>query len=1278
MAREILRLLMLLPALLPISAAMAQSVTFLPNQNMLPVGNVNQVMQDSEGYMWYATDGGGLCRDNGFQIDVFRGDRPGSDVMKSDIVLNIAEDQSNHIWIGSMRGLYVLDKRDYSIRSIQEAAFKNIHIRALCATHDGSVWVATGRQYAQFGSDLAIRRLYASDNPGDGAKAINSFYEDDDHRVWMLECRRGIQRLDTKTGQFRPIRWTEAEPICMTHDKRNRCYWVGTWGGGIVRLTFGPDGEAITERQPATGHTQLLSLLLDKLSGHLFAVTMENIEQYATGRQLCPLPNPLPQPATKKLLGLMTQDRQGNIWVAGYSPHTFIINNTPSPLHHDPIPQVEAATGYPTFPVCIEPEDDGLWLWLRRVGLYYYSRSRNLQVYSRHDYGHGTLQGQQTLTKCVRQPGIWMADGHRVMHVWMEGADMRWAEVTRVGSEILKLVDSRQGILYIGTAVGIERYNYLSQETAPLCTTNSPVKQMAVDRKGNVLYISPDNLLMECDSETGRITTLNPDFSVRVLRQTADGNIYIATHNGNIYPYDQQQGTFSQLIHFASNTAVVKDLTTDSRGHLWIAADQQLLECDPANGLYRIICSDEAQTAVDQFYTLATRGDSIFIGACGALFTAASSQQVTSSTRQIRPTVSAVIADSVTHYALGTPAEIDLPASCKMVEVQFTNFEYVNAGNQVFAYRIKELTGGWQYLSRGQNSIQLAGLSKGTYTIQFRLPGKADSRNVFTAITLHRLPAWWETWWACLLYALLAASLSAAILWRLYSRQKRKRAEQMEQQLQEMKFRFFTNISHELRTPLTLVITPLESLARTNERLQPILRNAYSLLEMINRLLDFRKLEMGEQKLNMQPGDIDEYVRSAVEAFRPLADKKHITLTGTDTAAHGHIVSFDRQKLHHILFNLLSNAIKYTPEGGEVSVSLQLDSDGMATIKVKDTGVGIQPEDLPHIFDRYYQAQNSGDHVGTGIGLNMVSEFAILHGGEVKAESIPGQGSTFTVTLLVDKNAGSKAPSELHADTPATATPTEEADKIPTVLIAEDNAEFREFLAGELSQKYHVLQAANGREALQTVRDNLAVNLIVSDVMMPEMDGAELCRSLKADVKTSHLPVILLTARSAEQAMLQGYEAGADLYLTKPFSMALLFGRIQHLLSLIDKRKQIFLQSVEVKVEDITANKVDEDFIIKAVHAVEKNLDNTEYAVEQLASDMCMSRMNLYRKLTTLTGQKPTEFIRTIRLKKAAQMIAHGNLTIAEVADRTGFATHSHFSRIFKEMFGVLPSEYKG
>ena len=467
-----------------------------------------------------------------------------------------------------------------------------------------------------------------------------------------------------------------------------------------------------------------------------------------------------------------------------------------------------------------------------------------------------------------------------------------------------------------------------------------------------------------------------------------------------------------------------------------------------------------------------------------------------------------------------------------------------------------------------------------------------------------------------------------------------------------------------------------ESVSR---QLSNIYRNAQELLNLVNQLLDFRKLEMKGEKLLLMNGDLEEFLESIYNSFHPVAVEKHLDFT-CRMPHQSLYMYFDKDKVHKIINNLLSNAFKFTPAGGKIILSLsteEKDEKRYARISVSDTGVGISEAELPYIFDRFYQIRNLEDEkLGSGIGLHLVREYAALHRGEVTVESHPGQGSEFVVYLPVDlmpedellrvMDAGSSE--KIHLSLPNN-------DIRKKLLIVEDNKEFRTFLKEQLEEFYQVLEAADGEEGEQCAIDKNP-DLIISDIMMPKMDGIELCRRIKTNIQTSHIPVILLTARTADDIKINSYEVGADSYMSKPFNFDMLMVRIEKLIEQQEKRKLEFSKNIEVNPSSITITSVDEKLIQRALEYIEKNMDNTEYAVEDLSRDLGMTRMNLYRKLQSITGNTPSDFIKSIRLKRAAQLLQGSQLTMVEVADRVGFSSASYFTKCFKDMFGVLPTQY--
>jgi signal transduction histidine kinase/DNA-binding response OmpR family regulator len=524
--------------------------------------------------------------------------------------------------------------------------------------------------------------------------------------------------------------------------------------------------------------------------------------------------------------------------------------------------------------------------------------------------------------------------------------------------------------------------------------------------------------------------------------------------------------------------------------------------------------------------------------------------------------------------------------------------------------------------------------------------------------------------------------------------QERQDARQLHE-LDMMKLKFFTNVSHEFRTPLTLILTPLEKILRQTadpdqkKQFQMIHRNARRLLNLVNQLLDFRKMEVQEVKLNPSEGDIIAFIRESIFSFSDLSEKKNIALT-FDSQVDSIQTLFDRDKLEKILFNLLSNAFKFTPDNGSVEVSVDTIPTTIVTasngtllrISVKDTGIGIPADMLGKVFERFFQSELPGSMVnqGSGIGLSITREFVRAHGGSISVESELNQGSCFTVILPVQEITAAHAETtfdrlEETLEPEAAEEKTIDGARKPVILLVEDNEDFRFYLKDNLKFQYQIIEADSGGLGFLKAKEHVP-DLVVSDVMMPEMNGIELCKKLKTHKTTSHIPVILLTARAAEEQKLEGFECGADDYVTKPFSFEILQSRIKNLIHQREGLQKDLRKQIEVRASNLHITSLDEKLIQNAIRIVEQSLSDSEFSVEDLSRELAMSRVHLYKKLQALTGKSPLEFIRTIRLQHAAQLLAKSQLTVSEVAYKVGFNNPKYFARYFREEYHVLPSAY--
>ena len=633
--------------------------------------------------------------------------------------------------------------------------------------------------------------------------------------------------------------------------------------------------------------------------------------------------------------------------------------------------------------------------------------------------------------------------------------------------------------------------------------------------------------------------------------------------------------------------------------------------------------------------------------------------------------------------------------------VSFASDNYNLPEKTQYMYKLEGFNNDWLTLPLGVHNVTFTNLAPGKYVLRVKAinsDGYVGIKEATLGIVVN--PPFWMSWWAYLLYTVGLVIVLFLARYRMLKREREKfHLQQIEnevaknEEINNMKFRFFTNVSHELRTPLTLIISPLEGMLKetTDElqstRLQLMYRNAQRLLHLVNQLLDFRKGEMSTHQLSLSEGDIISYVHSVCNSFLLMADKKHIQFSffsGIDTFS----MAFDADKVGKIVMNLLSNAFKFTPEGGRVTVMIEhvAGTPDILEIKIADTGIGISDVDKEHIFERFYQAGHKGveETTGNGIGLSLVRDFVTLHEGEVKVFDNIGMGSVFVIQFPVKhvetqvqlpEETGMPAGDEEDKEMKEEAREETERKNFPLLLIVDDNEDFRIFMRYSLELQYRVKLAVNGKEAWEMMQEELP-DLVISDVMMPQMDGNELCRLIKQDKRTAHIPVILLTARQNTEAKLEGLQTGADDYVTKPFNMTILVLRIRKLIEL-SRYHRVTQGMIDPAPSEIVITSLDEKLIEKAIKYVEDNMSRTELSVEELSRELGMSRVHLYKKLLQITGKTPIEFIRVIRLKRAAQLLRESQLHVSEVAFEVGFNNPKYFSRYFKDEFGVLPSVYQ-
>lgn len=905
--------------------------------------------------------------------------------------------------------------------------------------------------------------------------------------------------------------------------------------------------------------------------------------------------------------------------------------------------------------------------------------------------------------------GIYLKDGDKVSHFMQEDVPNKDIDYNIVRD----FAEDHQHQIWVCYHGGVGRFDEQAKRIFPLQNKlfvgNMNINSIVFDRLHRLWTATNKGLIMGNQLKLKAVC--------KALAIDKQGWIWVGTMNG-VYVFDIQNGkTYQYGKGEGMANEMIQDLVVDKLGDVWATT---------ANGLcrFRRTRSSEQPFALTMFDSQNKLGDTKFLPrtaasmADGKLFFGSSTGFYIVDPIQVKdmeytghPVFTSLLVNNqevvagkeydgrvILPFALSTTRKIVLEHDENFITVHFSGLNFDMPHHTYYKYRLQGVNNDWIEISPqdGIGRANYTDLSPGTYKLEVYSAGldKVWSKQSAT-LEIEVLAPLWATWWAKLLYLLAFIALMIfGVRWKIEQNRKRMENEKYKE-LEEMKYRFFTNISHEFRTLLTLIITPVGSMLRrttdteTRTQLNEVSKNAGDLLQLVNQLLDFRKMEMNGERLNLASGNLDEFIQYTTMKFSPLSEQKNISLKFEDKTG-GLFMYFDRDKLGKILTNLLSNAFKFTKSGGVVKVELSkcfIDSRRYARIIVEDTGCGISKEEQAHVFERFYRAeqQQAATQVGSGIGLNMVYEYVKLHQGKVSLESEEGKGSRFIVDIPTDlKHALQQeaAQDNQFVSSPATdavdgATEVQGAKKIEkTVMVVEDNEDFRHFLHRELSHIYNkVLVAKDGMEgALKAEEEN--PDLIVSDVMMPRMNGTDMCRRIKENIETSHIPIILLTAWSTDEGRAAGYKAGADAYIAKPFDMEVLLARISNLLEKQEKRQRDFSHSISLDPKTVTDSSPDEDFLKEVIACIEKNIDNSEYTIDSLSNDVVMSRMSLYRKMKSLTGQTPADFIRTVRLKTAAKLLKEEKCTVSEACYRTGFASPQNFAKHFKEMFGVLPSQY--
>ncbi len=1281
-----------------------KTYTFDPHDSSsLSDPQIWSLFADSSGILWVGTQNG-LNRFDPATLKFSRyfNDPKNDSSLSNNEVRSIYRDRAGVLWVGTARGLNRFHEQTGAWTRYLPAPNDSSHpgdnfIDVMLEDHQGSFWIGTG-VYNSTGGGLyrfdrkseRCRRwgpIASTQNPNGGW--VTSILEDRSGDLWVSYDADGVEMLDRSSDCFRQValHWkgtTNQFPrfIKTVCEDSTGAIWIATWGSGLYRYSR-PTGTLIQ-----------------------YTVDVSN-------------PGSLSNPAINTLY----VDRAGLLWVGTYGGLNTVATKPFFPRYSvgDSIRFGSRVDGL------LADRHGNLWVDAIGIGLWRYDirTQRSTHVSPNAILDHISEDSEGT---------VWIGTGDDQLYRYEPERDLLTyvATVPVVAGKrerVAAVLHDTRGSLWVGTYEG-SLYNipkswknvsvYVHNSLDPKSITAGWVYSIVEDRSGSI-WVGTEEGLNRFDRETQSFirfahddrdtTSLSDDHACRIFEDRS-GTLWIGTVNG-LNRFNRATSNFSRFFADQPQNRSVGRILEDDKGCLWYASGQGISMFNPADGSFTSYDQSDGLERVElQRMSCAklASGEMLFGITNGIVVFHPESVQPL---RYVPPVIIAGIKKFNQPIKLTTASEILREVTFQPGEnvfsIEYAALSYDMPQYNQYAYKLEGFDRDWVYCGNRQEATY-TNLDPGAYT--FRVKGSNHDgiwNEAGVSLNVIIVPPWWKTTWAYILYILAITSIVYGMYRYRIDQMRLKHQVQIEhleaenvKALEHAKSRFFANISHEFRTPLTLILGPAEELQSvqpdeaSRNKLSMLHRNAQRLLRLINQLLDLSKIDAGGMKLQTTPGNIVPFVKGIAQSFESSAGRRGVALN-VETETYEIELYFDQDKMEKILTNLVSNALKFTPEGGAVNVRVALSASGTADsvdVIVEDTGIGIPEEELPHIFDRFYQvdASQTREQDGTGIGLALTKELVEMHHGTITVKSEVGKGTEFTVSFPLGKEhlrpeeivdvSQERQPSirEENAAVPSEGESIplplteEQTQEQPLVLIVEDNADVRKYIRGYLAPTYQVFEARDGAEGVEKARDSIP-DLIISDVMMPKMDGYALCRTLKLDEKTSHVPVILLTAKAGQENKIEGLETGADDYLTKPFEAKELLVRVKNLIDLRRKLRERFSVGQVLKPGEIAVTSVDDAFLRKVMGIVEQRLGEESFSVEDLAGEAGMSRSQLHRKLTALSGQSPSDFIRYMRLHRAMELLKKNAGAVSEIAYTVGFSGVSYFTKCFKDQFGTLPSE---
>lgn len=1337
--------------------AYAQTGRFYTTDGGLSSSLINHFFQDSKGFMWTATEYG-LNSFDGLRFANYWHVSGDSTSIKNNYVRTLFEDSRQNLLIGCIDGLMRYDRETNTFSEIPMIrAGKQVfpHVTQMQELHNGEIWMTTTGQ-GMFRLDEQRKQAVSVDEllRQSNYNFQSCFYEDSYYNLWIGTYGNGLICYMPATKEARVFKYptlNDNNIAAIIEDKQGNLF-VGTQKRGLScynrkKNTFTP--------VPYVGNGALSVYCMALVDGQLLVGTdgqglklynpvKKQLEDYTI--------NTAPMDFSEGKIHTILEDKDKNLWLGLFQKGIVLIPKQSNPFEY----YGSKSTYYnPIGQGCVmsifQDSNQHLWIGADNEGIYELDAEGGCL---RHYQPGSSSHSVANTIMCIyedSEKNLWLGSYTRGIAKLNRKTGVCDYSLPVDNEKILSITEDKQKNLYIGTlGSGFYQYNL---QTGSLKHYES-AKDETGDLKRNELVNDWINYIF-CDSEgfiwlghykgvscfnplTGsfinyrQVNTLISGCVGYAIQEDYSGNIWAGTTDG-LYCFNKKT---EELKRFTTadglSNNVICGLCEDSRHDIWLSTYMGISKYDVKNNRFVNYYSGDGLQGNEfthgAFYK-DKKGKIYFGGINGVTYFSPESIGSVSKETNVWVTDFYVFNHPIHKNSLsgGEPVidtsvqdanQFRLSYKDNTFSIVFSTLQYNNPEQISYQYKVDELGSQWLSTELGVNRVTYNNLPPGQYTFQVRAlnyGNYSETRTVKILIT----PPWYQTWWAYCVYITLAGLLVLGIVNYILSRMRHRREimkREHAEQLNEAKLQFFINISHEIRTPMTLIINPLEKLladkrdGELHKTYLMIYRNAQRILRLINQLMDVRKLDKGQMFMKFRETDMVGFIADLMQTFEHMARKKNIRFVFKHEMPQLK-VWIDLNNFDKVLMNILSNAFKYTPDGGEVQVSLSTGRDitrrdalrDYFEIVITDSGIGIDRNKIERIFERFYQIDNdvTKSNFGTGIGLHLSRSLVQLHHGIIFAENREdAPGSRFIIRIplgsahlrtdeletvdadtvmfhTVDKPVLAKLEEELMMEEEEPQTGTKAKTRL-RILVVEDEIEIKAYLKSELSDEYKVETCNNGKEAYDLIlRDT--PDLVISDVMMPEMDGLALCRKIKQNTNVNHVPIILLTAKSKPEDTLEGMETGADAYMVKPFNTELLKRTIANLIAnrRLLRNKFSGAQQQEDKIEKITMKSGDEILMGKIMKVVNEYLDDPALNVEMLASEVGLSRVHVHRKLKELTNLSTRDFIKNIRLQQAATLLAQDHkLTVSEIAYATGYINLSHFSSSFREKYGMSPKEY--